>query len=572
MEIKNSIKPFIGEDGRYHYIYLITNNVNGKYYKGVHSTKDLNDGYLGSGTALQDAKNEYGKENFSIEIIKFFDSRREALNGEYEYITENDIESDNCYNLCYGGFATAVGKVTARDKDGNIYHVKVTDERLKTKELVVNSTNRVTVKDKNGNTMGVSVDDERFKNGTLVGIGKNMMNAQDKDGNIYRISVNDERLTTGELKPLFIGQFMVRDNETNECYFVSSDEYDPNKHTSIHKNKVVVQDADGNKFAVDCDDERFLNGELVSIHKHKHPVKDKDGNILYVDTSKDERFLRGELVSVTKGRIVVKDKDGNTYSVSTQDPRYLSGELVPYSTGLVNVRDKDGNVFKTSVDDERIKTGELVYENIGKVTLRNKITGEVRTFDKNKDTYDENVWIHHSLGRIIIIDKNGIKYNVAPDDPRINSKDYIISTNLYTVCRIDNNKITKRILLSEFKKYYTDGWIYPFKTCIIYQKDLEGNILKIQHKSNKDIIPFIENNWLLSFTKNEVFITKDNNFRCIRRNQLKHYQRDNWQKVDLRYLKLEYIQEVIDKHITLEEAKAKSIEIVNRNRRKEKSK
>ena len=66
MENNNSISPIKGEDGRYHYIYLITNKVNGKYYKGVHSTFDLNDGYLGSGTALEYDKEQYGKENFSI--------------------------------------------------------------------------------------------------------------------------------------------------------------------------------------------------------------------------------------------------------------------------------------------------------------------------------------------------------------------------------------------------------------------------------------------------------------------------------------------------------------------------
>jgi predicted GIY-YIG superfamily endonuclease len=90
---ENSNKPFIGEDGRYHYIYLITNNVNGKYYKGVHSTFDLNDNYLGSGTALEKAKEKYGKKNFSIEFIKFFKTRDEAIRGEFEYITEADIAS-----------------------------------------------------------------------------------------------------------------------------------------------------------------------------------------------------------------------------------------------------------------------------------------------------------------------------------------------------------------------------------------------------------------------------------------------------------------------------------------------
>ena len=566
MQINNFIKSIVGEDGRYHFIYLITNNVNGKYYKGVHSTSDLNDGYLGSGTALENAKEKYGKENFSLEIIKFFVNREEALRGEFEYITESDINSDNCYNICLGGYGVGIGKVSARDKNGVIHYVDVTDERLKTKELIVNTSGRTTVKDKDGNTLSVSVDDERLKDGTLVGIKKNMMTAQDKDRNIYNVSVNDERLKTGILKPLFIGQFLVRDNETGERYFVSHEEYDHQKHTSIHKNKVVVQDKDGNKFAVDCDDERFLNGELTSIHKHKHPVRDKEGNILYIDTS-DERFLNGELVSITKGRVIVKDKDGNKFSVSKDDPRYLSKELVPVSTGLKNGLDKNGNIIKTTVDDIRFKTGELTEPNNGKVVLKNIITGEIKCFDKNKDKIDSNLWVHPTFGRIRIADMKGNYYCVCEDDPRLLSDDYIICSDLYPIYK-DN--ITKRVLLSEFRKYYAEGWIYPYKTTIIYQTDLNDNILEIRHISNKDILSFIEE-WNIVDYKNDVIMMKENKFRYITNNNTERYQKDGWDKIDLRYFKVKYIQEVIDGRMTVDEAKKKSVEqIEQRKQAKEK--
>ena len=32
---------------KYHYLYKITNTINYKYYYGMHSTSDLDDGYLG---------------------------------------------------------------------------------------------------------------------------------------------------------------------------------------------------------------------------------------------------------------------------------------------------------------------------------------------------------------------------------------------------------------------------------------------------------------------------------------------------------------------------------------------
>ena len=46
------------------YFYKITNKINRKYYFGVHSTEDINDGYMGSGTVLAKAYKKYGIQNF----------------------------------------------------------------------------------------------------------------------------------------------------------------------------------------------------------------------------------------------------------------------------------------------------------------------------------------------------------------------------------------------------------------------------------------------------------------------------------------------------------------------------
>lgn len=40
---------------RYHCCYITTNTVNGKSYVGMHSTDNLQDGYIGSGIALWSA-------------------------------------------------------------------------------------------------------------------------------------------------------------------------------------------------------------------------------------------------------------------------------------------------------------------------------------------------------------------------------------------------------------------------------------------------------------------------------------------------------------------------------------
>lgn len=88
----------------YHFVYRTTNNINGKYYVGVHNTEDLNDGYLGSGKLLLQAISKYGRSNFRREILQFFDNETDAFNYEAELVTENEVNNPNCYNLTLGGF------------------------------------------------------------------------------------------------------------------------------------------------------------------------------------------------------------------------------------------------------------------------------------------------------------------------------------------------------------------------------------------------------------------------------------------------------------------------------------
>lgn len=71
----------------------------------MHSTNNLKDGYLGSGKRLRYSIRKYGKENFEIEILSFYNSREELVNAEIELITEELLISDDlCLNLKKGGY------------------------------------------------------------------------------------------------------------------------------------------------------------------------------------------------------------------------------------------------------------------------------------------------------------------------------------------------------------------------------------------------------------------------------------------------------------------------------------
>lgn len=88
---------------KYHYIYRITCSITGRYYIGMHSTDDLEDGYMGSGKRLRYSINKHGIDNHSKEIIEFTDDRSSLKKREADLVNEDVIKDDLCMNLKLGG-------------------------------------------------------------------------------------------------------------------------------------------------------------------------------------------------------------------------------------------------------------------------------------------------------------------------------------------------------------------------------------------------------------------------------------------------------------------------------------
>ena len=85
------------------YLYEIKNNLNGKIYVGVHKTKNLDDGYMGSGKLIGRAIEKYGLENFTKTILEKFDDAESMYAREKEYVNEDFLMREDVYNLRRGG-------------------------------------------------------------------------------------------------------------------------------------------------------------------------------------------------------------------------------------------------------------------------------------------------------------------------------------------------------------------------------------------------------------------------------------------------------------------------------------
>lgn len=103
----------------YLFVYK-TVHKNGKYYIGRHQTKNLNDGYLGSGKWVNDVKD---KSNLSREIITKTDSFEELCKLE-EYYIQLHWSDPLCMNMIKGsdGFTSDDAKQITDKRISNKTH------------------------------------------------------------------------------------------------------------------------------------------------------------------------------------------------------------------------------------------------------------------------------------------------------------------------------------------------------------------------------------------------------------------------------------------------------------------
>lgn len=86
-----------------HIGYLTLHLPSGRFYIGIHSTADPDDGYLGSGPDLLKAIRANGQDHFRRFEIARFESRAAASDWEAAVVSSEVVSNPMSFNLSVGG-------------------------------------------------------------------------------------------------------------------------------------------------------------------------------------------------------------------------------------------------------------------------------------------------------------------------------------------------------------------------------------------------------------------------------------------------------------------------------------
>lgn len=111
---------------KHHYLYQITNKLNGKIYIGARSTDTLPelDPYFGSGAILKKAIKKYGRNSFTKSIIQTFESLPELYVAERNMVSAEFVMRRDTYNIEIGGRGGKIWTDALRNKMSDIQKLR----------------------------------------------------------------------------------------------------------------------------------------------------------------------------------------------------------------------------------------------------------------------------------------------------------------------------------------------------------------------------------------------------------------------------------------------------------------
>lgn len=192
---------------KYHYFYKIINITNNRFYYGIHSTDNIEDGYMGSGTKLKYAYKKYGMDSFYKEIIKFFPDRKSASEYEAEVVNEVLIKSADCYNIKIGGDdGKTINTVRCFDIYDGVQKRVPCEEYYNNKDRYMTELNgKICVLNLLTNTHEF-INKETYDKSIHKHNASGKVLAKSKDNQFLMVSIDDNRLLNGELSLFWKGR------------------------------------------------------------------------------------------------------------------------------------------------------------------------------------------------------------------------------------------------------------------------------------------------------------------------------------------------------------------------------
>ena len=283
---------------KYHYVYKVIHIPTRRYYIGIHSTNNLNDGYMGSGNIIRRMYKKYPQDEFCKEILFFGENRDEILAKEAELVTEDILIADPLIlNLDIGG------------RSGN---------------KTVNK-GRFRAKDKYGNTCIITRDDPRYISGELVHVnaGKpHPINKKQmfKDGEYIMVPL--EKIEEYKQKGWVLqSKCKGRISPTKNLTHIKKDE-----------KEIMVPTAELQKYL----DAGWVRGRIVSPCGGKIMIY-KDGIDKYCSGEELQKYLDAGWVKGGRSRnkglaLRVNKETGEYVMLSKDDPRYKDPKYVGVAT------------------------------------------------------------------------------------------------------------------------------------------------------------------------------------------------------------------------------------------------
>ena len=440
LQTEYNTDPFIGENNQYHYFYKIVNNINNKYYLGIHSTANLNDRYPGSGKALANAYKKYGVANFTKYILKFFKTREELSIYENQCVTQDILSDENCYNIIPGGAGQMIGYAAMADSEGNNHFIKVTDERYLSGEYRHPTKDRIHINNGNKTKLVYEKDLQKwFDKGWVI----------------------------GQVHKSCLGKILIYNPIEDRELFIYEEELSMYLNSGWER-RGKSRNKGQESF---CKGFNWINNGNICKRVSDNELQ----NYL------DDGWQKGPIQRFTTGYIRIT-KNGVTKNIPPEHDiqPYLDDGWVlgSHNKKMADNRwvNKDGitKCIHKSELDEYLNNGwmrgsnRIVRPNLGKIAVY-KDDKTIMIEVSELDEYLNNGWMRGNpktggdqCGGKICITKNGINKKVSPDKlgkyltdgwkKGIEWKEKVART------RVHLDGVEKLIKTSELQQYLTDGW------------------------------------------------------------------------------------------------------------------